>query len=462
MDYQEFLNRKAQLGGNHGFDPVWMPDFLFDFQKHLVKWSITKGRSAIFADCGLGKTPMQLVWSQNIVQKTNGRVLILTPLAVSYQTLIEAEKFGIEAHRSNRGEIYDGINVTNYERLHLVDSKDFVGCVCDESSILKNFDGKRKAEITEFMKKMPYRLLCTATAAPNDYIELGTSSEALGEMGFTDMLTRFFKNDQNTIATNRSYASTGGSLVKWRFKGHAEEPFWKWVSSWARALRKPSDFGFDDNEFILPPLHENEYVVEAKTLPDGMLFAMPAIGLKEQREERRRTIQERCEKVASLVNDTGKPALVWCHLNTEGDLLAKLIPDAVQVSGKDSDDAKEDKLLSFAQGKMRVLVTKPKIGAWGLNFQHCSHVTFFPSHSFEQYYQGVRRCWRFGQENPVVVDVITTEGEQEVMKNLQRKADAADKMFSSLVAFMNEAITIKQMKFDHREEVPIWLSQISA
>jgi hypothetical protein len=453
-DYLEFLSAKSQLNSSDGFDPVWMPDFLFDFQASMVEWACRQGRAAIFEDCGLGKTPQQLVWAENIVRKTNGKVLILTPLAVASQTVREAEKFGIKATRSSNGVAHSGITVTNYERLHLFNPSDFVGCVCDESSILKSFAGARKGEITTFMRKMRYRLLATATAAPNDYVELGTSSEALGYLGHMDMLNRFFKNDLNNSATGRMR----GEVIKFRLKGHAELPFWRWVCSWARAIRKPSDLGFDDSRFVLPELREFEHLVEANSLAEGMLFAMPAQGLKEQREERRRTMQERCEKVASLVNHTGQPALVWCHLNDEGDLLEKLIPDAVQVSGADSDDAKEEKLTAFADNKVRVLVTKPKIGAWGLNLQHCNHITFFPSHSYEQYYQGVRRCYRFGQERPVTVDVVTTEGEQRVLANLQRKAKQADAMFDSLVSEMNTALAIKRAsEFTTQEEIPSWL-----
>jgi hypothetical protein len=463
MTYADFLAAKAQLGGESGFAPVSMPDFLFDFQQSLVDWSLRRGRDAIFADCGLGKTPMQLVWADNVVRHENRPVLILTPLAVSQQTIGEAEKFGIQSHRSPDGKIKPGINVTNYERLHFFNPDDFCGVVADESSVLKSFDGARRQQITEFMRKIPYRLLCTATAAPNDYIELGTSSEALGELGYMDMLTRFFKNDQNTIKpmTYRHHGQNFQQLderAKWRFKGHAEQPFWRWVCSWARAVRRPSDLGFDDGAFVLPPLEVRDHLVEARSLAEGMLFPLPAVGLKEQREERRRTINERCEMTARLVNDTRQPALVWCHLNDEGDLLDELIPDCVQVSGKDSDEAKEEAFMAFAKGDIRVLVTKPKIGAWGLNFQHCAHVTFFPSHSFEQYYQGVRRCWRFGQKRPVVVDIVTTEGEREVMSNLQRKAVAADKMFADLVKHMNESIKIDgTYRFTQQEKVPAWL-----
>lgn len=456
MDYQDFLEHKTQFYGDSGFSPVWMPDWLFDFQAALVEWSIRKGRAAIFADCGLGKTPMELVWAENIARKTGGNVLILTPLAVSHQAVHEAQKFGIDAQRSADGAAHR-ITIANYERLHYFNPSDFAGVVCDESSILKSFDGKRRGEITVFMRKMQYRLLATATAAPNDYIELGTSSEALGYLGHMDMLNRFFKNDLNNSAQGRMR----GEVIKWRFKGHAELPFWRWVCSWARAIRRPSDLGFSDDRFVLPPLTEREHLVQADTLPEGMLFALPAAGLKEQRDERRRTVAERCERVAELVWNTGQPALVWCHLNEEGDQLERLIPDAVQVSGADSDDRKEDRMMAFASGKARVLVTKPKIGAWGLNFQHCAHITFFPSHSFEQYYQGVRRCWRFGQKRPVHVDLVTTEGELGVLRNLQRKAEHADRMFSSLVAEMNAAIAIdRASQFQSTIEVPQWLSTI--
>lgn len=468
MDYREFLNKKSQAAWNDGFKPIWIPDFLFPFQQSITEWNIIKGRSATFADCGLGKTPMQLVWAENVLRHTNKPVLILTPLAVSHQTVAEGEKFGIEVKRSHDGKVHPGvINVTNYERLHYFSPDDFSGVVCDESSILKSFDGAYRKEITEFMRKVRYRLLCTATAAPNDYIELGTSSEALGELGYTDMLTRFFKNDQNTIKPT-IYLHRGKDFqnlmegAKWRFKGHAEQPFWQWVCSWARACRKPSDLGFNDDGFILPALTETEHLVTAEKLAPGMLFAIPAIGLKEQRQERRRTFEERCQKAADLVNNTGKPATVWCHLNDEGDLLERLIPDSIQISGKDSDEAKEEKFISFIKGGNRVLVTKPKIGAWGLNLQMCSHVVSFPSHSYEQYYQLVRRCWRFGQKNPVQSDIITTEGEIEVLKNLQRKARAADRMFSNLVAYMNESLKIERSRdFTEKEIVPLWLLQNS-
>ena len=455
-DYDIFINAKTQAGADSGFKPLWMPDFLFDFQKHIVDFNVRKGRAGKFADCGLGKTPMGLAWAENVVRHTRKPVLYLTPLAVGQQTIHEAEKFGIEARLSRDGATIpvDRIVVTNYERLQYFNSNDFGGVVCDESSILKSFAGARRGQITAFMRKVPYRLLQTATAAPNDYVELGTSSEALGYMGHMDMLNRFFKNNLNNSATGRMR----GEVIKFRLKGHAEIPFWRWVCSWALAVRKPSDLGYDDSAFVLPEKIEVEHLVEAQTLGEGMLFAMPAVGLKEQREERRRSIEERCAKVAELVNHTGQPANVWCHLNDEGDLLERLIPDAVQVSGGDSDDAKEEKLTAFAEGKARILITKPKIGAMGLNFQHCNHAVVFPSHSFEQYYQLVRRNWRFGQKRTVTVDIVTTEGERGVMKNLQRKADQADVMFSRLVEEMNNAQGIERANnMTKTMGVPSWL-----
>jgi hypothetical protein len=458
--YQDFLQHKAQLGTMNGFAPLVMPEFLFDFQQSLVDWSLRAGRSAIFADCGLGKTPMQLVWADNVVRHTNGAVLILTPLAVNHQTVAEAAKFDIEATRiATRADVKpSGIHVINYEKLHHLDWQDFDGVVCDESSILKSCDGATRVAITQFMRKIPHRLLCTATAAPNDYHELGTSSEALGYLGHVDMLTRFFKNDRNNVGQGRYH----GKSANFRIKGHAETHFWRWVCSWARACRRPSDLGFNDASFTLPSLTEQEHIVEARSLPSGMLFNLPARGLNEQRDERRRTIQERCDRVAELVTHD-RPALVWGHLNDECDLLEKLIPGAVQVSGNDDDDVKERKFVAFASGEARVLVTKPTIGAWGLNFQHCAHVTFFPSHSFEQYYQGVRRCWRFGQTQPVQVDIVTTEGERGVLANLTRKAKAADVMFSQLVTLMRDAMNISiGQTFSEQEQVPTWLSSTNS
>jgi len=452
--YSAFLDAKTQTSGGNGIEPVWLPPVLFDFQRHLVEWSLRRGRDAIFADCGLGKTLMQLVWAENIIRHTNKPVLVLTPLAVGAQTITEAEKFGIDAERPHDGSISGKARVviTNYERLHKFNPHDFAGVVCDESSILKNFDGTTRDAVIEFMRTRPYRLLCTATAAPNDYVELGNSAEALGEMGFQDMVSRFFKKE-----TSKEHCGWG--RMQYKMRGHAERDFWRWVCSWARAIRKPSDLGYDDSRFVLPPLKVNEHVVSARQCRPDMLFDLPANDLHEQREEQRRTLVERCEKVASLVSDTGRPAVAWCHLNDEGDAITRMIPGAVQVSGSDDDERKEEVFQAFANGQVRVLVTKPVLAGFGMNWQHCAHQTVFPSHSFEQYYQSVRRCWRFGQKNPVTVDIVTTEGRAGVLANLQRKSEAADAMFARLVELMNDALGIRRSSpATTPAEVPSWLT----
>ncbi len=452
-EYKSFLDERINVGCDHGFDPYFIPDAMFDVQKHVTTWGLKKGRGAIFKDCGLGKTLDEIVWCENVYRHTGKPSLILAPLAVAPQFEKEGSRFGIECVRSRDGKITGTTVVTNYEKLHLFNPDDFGGVACDESSILKSFDGARKEEITRFMRKVKYRLLATATAAPNDYVELGTSSEALGYLGHMDMLAKFFKNDQNNCATKRMY----GEAPKWRFKGHAELPFWRWVTSWARACRKPSDLGFSDDKFTLPELIERQHRVDLNSAPDGMLFTMPAVNLFEQREERKRTIKERCEQAAELTNHD-RPAVVWCHANDEGNLLEELIPDAVQVSGKDSDERKEAKFEEFGSGQARVMICKPKIGAWGLNWQHASDIVYFPSHSYEQYYQAVRRCWRFGQKNPVTVNMVMTEGERKVMENLQRKSDKAGEMFSHLVMEMNHAQGIKRgVEYTQKEVMPSWL-----
>lgn len=461
MSYAEFLNRKTQFTDGDGFEPGVLPSYLFDFQAELVRWAQRQGRAALFADCGLGKTPMQLVWAENVHLRTGRPVLIVTPLAVSFQTEAEAEKFGIEARVSRDGSLTAPITITNYERLHLFDREQVGGVVCDESSAIKSFDGVRRQIVTDFMRKLSYRLLCTATAAPNDYIELGTSSEALGYLGHMDMLGRFFTNREgnSNMKVRRLKSSREGSFgnPEWRFKGHAEEPFWRWVASWARAMRRPSDLGFDDDAFVLPPLNHRVHTISARTPADGQLFDMPALGLREERAEARRTITERCEKAADLLSDD-EAGIAWCHLNSEGDLLEQLIPGAVQIAGSDSPERKEEVLMAFSRGQVRVLVTKPIIGAWGLNWQHCNHMVFFPSHSYEQYYQAVRRCWRFGQKRPVLVDIVSAEGGARALENLQRKAVQADRMFDALVTHMRDALAIRRsVDHDLSVEVPAWV-----
>ncbi len=475
--YNDFLYRKSQIGNTFGFEPIDIPDCMFDFQKALTEWAILKGRAAIFADCGMGKTLMELVWADNVVRKTNGNVLILTPLAVSSQTIEEAAKFGIEASRCQDGKHGRGIVITNYERLGNFDPANFVGVVCDESSCIKAYAGKTRKVVTRFMSKLRFRLLGTATAAPNDYIELGTSSEALGELSYSDMLRRFFaqlddkgqkketrlqEEAETLISSDPSYYQklayrVSQTIGQWRLKHHAVQPFWRWVASWARACRMPSDLGFDNGDFVLPPLEEHDHIISPARPPAGMLFTVPAIGMHEERQERKRTLTERCEFVANLVNHN-RPAAIWCNTNDEGDLLADIIPDAEQIAGKTSDDRRVELYDAFRSGELKKLVIKAKIGAWGLNWQHCNHVVNFATHSYEQYYQLIRRCWRYPQKNAVRLDTIATVGEVRVLGNMRAKAKRADAMFQHLVAEMNEAVRIERENlYTRKVEVPTWL-----
>lgn len=450
-----FLQAKAQLARPVGFEPTFLPDFLYTFQSTLLSWSTRMGRSLILADCGLGKTPMSLCWAANVSQHTKGRVLILTPLAVSQQFVDEGEKFGIPVARSRTGQPAGEITVTNYEQIEKFNAADFAGVVCDESSCIKNWMAKRRATLTEFLREVPYRLLDTATPAPNDYHELGTSAEALGHLGYFDMLAYFFINDENSLHPT----SLG---ARWRFKKAAELPFWRWVCSWARALRRPSDITGDledDLAFQLPELRNVDHIVKTSHTLPGYLpgITVEAVTLQEQREERKLSIRERCELAATLATHD-RPVVLWTEYNAEADLLEEIIPDALQVSGGMSDDKKVERFSAFGRGDLRALITKPKIGAWGLNWQHCNHVISFVSHSFEQDYQAVRRCWRFGQERPVTVDRIATLGEARVLRNLQRKAKQAARMFDQLVEQMNrpEHMT-HNTNIQDSVEIPPWL-----
>jgi len=402
-------------------------------------------------------TPMQLTWAQNIVQYTNKPVLVLAPLAVTGQTLDEATKFDIAAQRADpdSDSATAIIEITNYEKLHLFDPRRYGGIVCDESSILKNFNGKRRKEITEFMRTLPYRLLCTATAAPNDWVELGTSSEALGYLGERDMKTRFFSR-------KAIYARENAGRKEWNLRLWAEQgPFWQWLSTWARTARKPSDLGFDDNGFILPPIKANHIKVDAVLPTPGMLFDVPAVSFHEEREAIRRTIQERCEAAAQTVADNGATSMVWCNLNDEGDLLEKLIPGSVQVAGRHSDEKKEEAARWFVHGtdERRVLISKPSIFGFGLNFQHCQHMTYFPTWSYEKYYQASRRLWRFGQTQPVEIDLIYTDGGKRMLAGIERKEQRATEMFENLVQHMNHALHIKETYQTQKVKVPQWMKK---
>jgi hypothetical protein len=451
QEYRDFVEGKTHLSGQFGFKPVYQNPNTYDFQDHLIDWSLQKGRAATFADCGLGKTLMQLVWAQNVHQNTNKPVLILAPLSVSSQTVEEAKKFGIEAYRSIDGKwpAGKGIITTNYERLHYFDEDDFAGIVCDESSILKNFDGAIRSNITRGMRKVKYRAMFTATPSPNDYTELGTSSEALGDMAYMDMLQTFFKSNDDTLHP----AHMG---QQWRFKGHAEPHFWRWVASWARAIRKPSDMGFDDAGWSLPELIEEHHAIKSAPL-DGQLFAMPVRGLPQEREERKATIQERCELAAQLLSghDCG---VAWCHFNAEADYLTDILPGAVNLQGSDKDEAKEEKFRAFRSGEIKFLVTKPKIAALGVNWQHCAATTYFDDYSYEQYYQAVRRFWRFGQKRPVKVYQVGTTSLANVASSRKRKAEAADKMFQEMMLHMIDAQGHRKIFGDgEKPNLPAWL-----
>lgn len=477
MDYTQFIRGRSQFCNATGFTTDSLPTWLKPFQASTTEWALRQGRALISADCGLGKTPMQLVWADQVLRKTGKRVLVATPLAVSSQTIRESEKFGIESEKSQDGKYAAGIVVTNYERLHYFNPDDFIGMVCDEASILKAYSGSTRKRITRFMSKMPYRLLCTATAAPNDYVELGTCSEALGELSHSDMLRRFFKmlddkgqkSEQRQQeqaealikADNKYYGKlafrVAQTISQWRLKHHAVTHFWRWVASWARAFRLPSDLGFSDDGYKLPQLSEVDHVMKPAKPAPGMLFDMPAFGRHEELEERRRTLNQRCEYVGNLV-DHDDAAVIWCQLNDEGDLLEEIIEGSRQIWSGTSDEEREELYDAFTTGQLKKLIIKPKIGAWGMNWQHCNHSVTFPSHSYEQRYQSIRRFYRFGQERPVKFDTVATTGEVRVMENLKTKGMKADAMFTALVAEMRAATKIDR-KDDYTKamEVPSWL-----
>lgn len=427
FDYADFLARKAITDPPTGLSSVpALNPAMFDFQRDITSWALRRGRAAIFADCGMGKTIMQLEWAKHVP----GPVLILAPLAVASQTIREGERFGIKVgYARSQAQVTERITITNYEMLAHFDPSHFAGVVLDESSILKAYDGKTRTEIIDAFRQTPFRLACTATPAPNDYMEIGNHAEFLGVMSRVEMLAMFFVHD-------------GGETQKWRLKGHAESEFWKWMCSWAVMIRKPSDLGYPDNDFILPELvmHEVTVAVEDRTM--GQLFAVQAQTLQERLQARRSTIAERVSDTAAVVNATADPFLVWCNLNDESAALAKAIPGAVEVTGSDSPEAKEAAMLGFSRGEIRVLVTKPSIAGFGMNWQHCNNMAFVGlSDSYEAFYQAVRRCWRFGQRKPVNVYVVTAETEGAVVANIKRKESDAMKMAESMVEHMKDLNT---------------------
>ena len=441
MNYESFIAAKAITDPATGLNVIPpLNPMLFPFQLDMVRWALARGRAAIFADCGMGKTLMQLEWAQHIP----GEVLILAPLAVSAQTVREGEKFGVKVGYARSDEqIKERITITNYEMLPHFNVDRFTGVVLDESSILKSYDGKTRTAIVNGFSQTPFRLACTATPAPNDYMELGNHSQFLGVMSYTEMLSMFFVHD-------------GGETQKWRLKGHAESEYWKWLCSWAVMIRKPSDLGYEDGDFKLPEMIMHDVTVKIDEPSNGWLFALQAETLQERIVARRDSIAERVAHCAAIANATTKPFLVWCNLNSESDALVRAIPGAVEVKGSDSAESKEKNLLAFSRGELRVMVTKPSIAGHGLNWQHCADMAFVGlSDSYEQFYQAVRRCWRFGQKQSVNVHVICAETEGAVVQNIKRKEREALAMAANMVEHMqdlNKAALLgatKRIKIDY-------------
>lgn len=435
MKYLDFIDSKRHTTCDFGFDPVFMPDMAFDFQQSIITKALKKGRIGVFADTGLGKTLMLVTIAHNVVLKTNKKVLILTPLAVAFQFIAEAEKIGIDdIEYSKDGKHSKKIVICNYERLHLFNPDDFEAVLLDESSILKNFQGRIKNQITSFIKKVKYRFLTTATPSPNDFIELGTSSEALGYMGYMDMLGKFFKNNQNTVDSNNRNIGE-----KFYLKPHAEASFFEWVNTWSVMIKRPSDIGFSDDRYLLPNLIKNKHVVKNESLlVDGNqnnLFKKEAKTMTEIRQEQKATERERCEKALELAE--GKTSVYWCNTNNESDILKRGDSEAVEIRGNQSIEKKEEILKAFADGEIKRLITKAKMTGMGLNWQHCNHSVFFPTFSYEQYYQSVRRFWRFGQTKDVTIDLVISEGQTRVTQALEEKQIKAEKLYENLVKNVN-------------------------
>lgn len=433
MSYELFINGKRELAPISGInvDRDTLHSSLFDFQKDIVRWALKRGKSAIFAGTGLGKTRMQIEWAMNVHQNTGGDVLLLAPLAVASQTIREGEELGYKITMCrSQDDVQPGLNITNYEMIHQFEPILFEGIVLDESSILKSFTGKIRTQIIEYFEFTPYRLACTATPAPNDYMEIGNHAEFLGVMGRNEMLSMYFVHD-------------GGNTSKWRLKKHAEDIFWSWVASWGVVLEKPSDLGYPDDGYILPPLTITDHVIEV----DGEI----ATTLSKRQKARRETVEERVAACAEIVNQSDEPFLVWCDLNIESEMLAAAIPGAVEVKGSDKPQHKEQAMLDFAKGEIRVLVTKPKIAGFGMNWQHCSNMAFVGlSDSFEQVFQAIRRCYRFGQKKPVNVTMITTTREGATVENIKRKEDDFRNMVREMVKY-TKAITSESIRSADRD-----------
>lgn len=427
MDYQQFVSRKLETIAPAGLaEPFTLPDSLFPMQRDLVSWALRRGRSAIFADTGLGKSRMQIAWADEVARRTGGDVMILAPLAVAAQTVAEGKTIGVSiTHCREPEDVRTGINIVNYDRIHKFDCSRFVGVVLDESSVIKHHTARTFDQLVQAFGRTPYRLCATATPAPNDWTELGTHAEFLGVCTRAEMLAEFFVHD-------------GGETQVWRLKGHARHLFWRWVSQWGACVRKPSDLGYDDSAYRLPPLLETEHLVDVDDgalIEDGMLFALEASSLMERRAARKESMDARVQACVAMVNADEQPWVIWGEYNAETEALAKLIPGAVEIAGSDKPEVKEQRLADFAAGKIRVLVSKPSICGWGLNWQHCARMAFVGvSDSFEAYYQAVRRCYRFGQQREVHIHLFSSQLEGAVLANLRRKQQDAIAMGEALAA----------------------------
>ena len=438
MNYEDFLKSKRFVLESSGFDidKSELNPMLYEFQKDIVRWALKKGKACIFADCGLGKTPMQLSWAHQVCTHAGGMVLILAPLAVADQTKREAEKFGYTAKVvESQSECISGINITNYEKMDKFVANEFVGVVLDESSILKSYSGKVRTAIIQNFHSVPYKLACTATPAPNDYMEIGNHSEFCGVMTRSEMLSMFFVHD-------------GGQTSKWRLKGHATDVFWQWLATFSVFVDNPANIGYQVSGYDLPKLNINEIIV------DGNEPIKESLTLTERREARKESLELRCKKAAKLVNSSNEKWLVWCDLNDESARLSELISESVEVKGSDKSEYKSNSMLAFSDGTVKCLITKPKIAGFGMNWQNC-HNMIFPglSDSYEQYYQAVRRCWRFGQEKPVNVYIIISAKEGCVKENIERKQCDFQKMQSEMTELTKE-ITKKELKSTCRISTP--------
>lgn len=435
-NYKEFIESKLTCIQESGFesDKSTYNKNLFEWQRDIVHWALRKGKACLFEDCGLGKTLQQLSFAEEVCKHTGGNVLILAPLAVASQTKNEGIKFGIEVNICRKQcDVKKGINITNYEMIEHFQPETFEGIILDESSILKNSTGATKTALTEMFKNTPYKLCCTATPAPNDFMEIGNHAEFLGIMTQVEMLATYFVHD-------------GKNTSKWRLKGHAKSKFFEWIASWACCMTSPADLGYEAGGYDLPPLNINEVQVESedRETDDGqmMFFAETAESLSERREARKESLERRVEKSKEIAEAADGQALIWCDFNDESALLAKEISESVEVKGADTDEYKKSSMIAFSNGEVKRLISKPKIAGWGMNWQNCNTVIFCGlSDSFESYYQAVRRCWRFGQQKPVDVYIITSEAEIAVKQNIERKQAEAQQMTAELVKYTKDILS---------------------